>query len=63
MSDDPLLHEMDDDTLVATAKMSAQCLTAGLDMSVEAGADLINELADRLVSPPGGPCRSCGSTW
>lgn len=43
-----LLQEMDDDTLLVTARMSAQCLEQGLEMGSEAVADLLRELSLRL---------------
>jgi hypothetical protein len=43
-----ILRDMDAETLVATAKMSASCIEAGLDMRSDAVARLLRELADRL---------------
>lgn len=43
------LHEMDDESLLATARMVASILrTTGNDPNPESSADLLVELADRL---------------
>jgi hypothetical protein len=45
---DPLLVEMDDDTLIITGRMSAQCIEQGLEMTPEGVGYLLRELCDRL---------------
>lgn len=50
MDRDPLLAEMDDETLVATATMTASCLDADVEIGHEALAGLIRELVSRLAA-------------
>lgn len=51
MMPDPALADMDVDTLAATAKMTASCLDADLDIDPGALADLLRELVSRLEAP------------